>query len=145
MFDAHVAETHQSLELRPDSFAKIGEGDGFDIERVRARQVWIRFLMLPILIERDWSILGDDELRSVLKRLEFAGDAPETRFDLFLSFECLAPDFESDCAGSVARGGVAEDTALLSSALADRGYDDEALRKLANENWIRVLRKTWGA
>ena len=32
----------------------------------------------------------------------------------------------------------------LMSELRDRGYDDEALRKLAHENWIRVLRKTWG-
>ena len=32
----------------------------------------------------------------------------------------------------------------LMSALQGRGYDDEALRKLAHENWIRVLRKTWG-
>jgi membrane dipeptidase len=29
------------------------------------------------------------------------------------------------------------------SALRDRGYDDRALRKLAHENWVRVLRKTW--
>ena len=28
-------------------------------------------------------------------------------------------------------------------ALRDRGYDDAALRKLAHENWIRVLRRTW--
>lgn len=32
----------------------------------------------------------------------------------------------------------------LMSALRERGYDDAALRKLAHENWIRVLRKTWG-
>ncbi len=32
----------------------------------------------------------------------------------------------------------------LLSALRDRGYDDQALRKLAHENWVRVLRKTWG-
>jgi membrane dipeptidase len=32
----------------------------------------------------------------------------------------------------------------LMSALRDRGYDDPALRKLAQENWIRVLQKTWG-
>ncbi len=32
----------------------------------------------------------------------------------------------------------------LMSALRDRGYDDRALGKLANENWVRVLRKTWG-
>jgi membrane dipeptidase len=29
-------------------------------------------------------------------------------------------------------------------ALRDRGYDDHALAKLANENWLRILRKTWG-
>ncbi len=32
----------------------------------------------------------------------------------------------------------------LMSALRDRGYDEGALRKLAHENWVRVLRKTWG-
>jgi membrane dipeptidase len=29
--------------------------------------------------------------------------------------------------------------------LRGRGYDDDALRKLAHGNWLRVLRKTWGA
>ncbi len=33
----------------------------------------------------------------------------------------------------------------LMSVLRDRGYDEGALRKrLAHENWVRVLRKTWG-
>ena len=32
----------------------------------------------------------------------------------------------------------------LMSALEDRGYNEEALRKLAHENWLRALRKTWG-
>jgi membrane dipeptidase len=31
----------------------------------------------------------------------------------------------------------------LMDALRARGYDDAALRKLAHENWLRVLRKTW--
>jgi membrane dipeptidase len=31
----------------------------------------------------------------------------------------------------------------LIDALRQHGYDDAALRKLAHENWIRVLRKTW--
>lgn len=31
----------------------------------------------------------------------------------------------------------------LIAALRDQGYDDEALRKLAHENWVRVLRRTW--
>ena len=32
----------------------------------------------------------------------------------------------------------------LLAALRDRGYDGESLRKLAHENWLRVLRLTWG-
>lgn len=32
----------------------------------------------------------------------------------------------------------------LMQALRDRGYDDEALKKLAHGNWVRVLRETWG-
>ena len=32
----------------------------------------------------------------------------------------------------------------LMSALENNGYDEQALRKLAHENWIRVLGKTWG-
>ncbi len=32
----------------------------------------------------------------------------------------------------------------LMAALKDRGYDEGALRKLAHENWVRVLRETWG-
>jgi membrane dipeptidase len=33
----------------------------------------------------------------------------------------------------------------LLDALARHGYDDEALRALAMENWLRVLRHTWGS
>lgn len=33
----------------------------------------------------------------------------------------------------------------LVEALRARGYDDAALRKIGHENWVRVLRATWGA
>jgi membrane dipeptidase len=32
----------------------------------------------------------------------------------------------------------------LMSDLRERGYDDRDLRKLAHENWVRVLHETWG-
>jgi len=31
----------------------------------------------------------------------------------------------------------------LLEALSDHGYDDDALRKIAHQNWLRVLRSTW--
>lgn len=33
----------------------------------------------------------------------------------------------------------------LMAVLSDRGYDHEALTKIAHGNWVRVLRDTWGA
>jgi membrane dipeptidase len=33
----------------------------------------------------------------------------------------------------------------LVAALRTRGYDDQAVRKVTHENWIRVLRQTWHA
>ncbi len=106
-----------------DSFAKVRKRECFDVERVGAWELRLGLLVFAILLERDGTIFGDDELRAVLKRFEFAGDAPEAGFDLFLSFECLAPDFERDGAGGVAGRGVAEETALLCAALAD-GSDE---------------------
>lgn len=32
----------------------------------------------------------------------------------------------------------------LVEALRKAGYDDDSLRKITHENWVRVLRKTWG-
>ena len=32
----------------------------------------------------------------------------------------------------------------LMQALADRGYGDAELTKIAHGNWVRVLRATWG-
>lgn len=34
---------------------------------------------------------------------------------------------------------------VLIDALQKAGYDDESLRKITHENWLRVLRKTWKA
>jgi membrane dipeptidase len=54
--------------------------------------------------------------------------------------------FGSDFDGVLISQELGDVTGLprLMSNLEDRGYDDRALRKLAHENWVRVLRKTWG-
>ena len=53
----------------------------------------------------------------------------------------LGSDFDG-CTVSAAIGDVTGQPRLL-AALASHGYDDAALRKIAHENWLRVLRKTW--
>lgn len=51
----------------------------------------------------------------------------------------------SDFDGALIPQEIGDATGLpkLMAALRDGGYDDAALRKLAHENWIRVLRETW--
>jgi membrane dipeptidase len=53
----------------------------------------------------------------------------------------------SDFDGALMPAELGDVTGLpkLIAALQAAGYDDAALRKITHENWVRVLRKTWGA
>lgn len=53
--------------------------------------------------------------------------------------------FGSDFDGATVPAGIRDASGLpnLLGALREHGYDAEALRKLAHENWLRVLRETW--
>jgi membrane dipeptidase len=53
--------------------------------------------------------------------------------------------FGSDFDGAKVPRDIGDASGLprLLGALRERGYDDAALKKLAHENWVRVLRKTW--
>lgn len=55
--------------------------------------------------------------------------------------------FGSDFDGATIPQEIHDVTGLpkLIAALREHGYDDVALRKLAYENWVHVLRKTWHA
>src|SRR6185369_5990611 len=102
---------------------------------VRARELRLGLLVHAILFERAGTILRHDEVGAPVACFELAGDAPETGFDLFLSFEGLAPDSKRDRAGGVACGGVAEETALLRAALADRSDEHNQPEVFAKWNF----------
>lgn len=55
--------------------------------------------------------------------------------------------FGSDFDGAIVPAEIGDAAGLprLMAALAARGYSGEDLRKLAHANWVRVLRRTWGA
>ncbi len=75
--------------------------------------------MFAILFERDWPILGDNKLRSILECFEPSGDAPKTRLEFFPLVERLTPNFQRERAGSVARTRIAKSFALLRALFAD--------------------------
>lgn len=55
--------------------------------------------------------------------------------------------FGSDFDGAMIPGEIGDAAGLprLLDVLRRHGYDEAALRKLTHENWIRVLRQTWGS
>ncbi|GAC1319241.1 MAG: hypothetical protein NVS2B16_02630 [Chloroflexota bacterium] len=55
--------------------------------------------------------------------------------------------FGSDFDGAVMPNALADASRLpaMVQTLRERGYDGDALHKLAHQNWVRVLRTTWGA
>ena len=54
--------------------------------------------------------------------------------------------FGSDFDGAKVPEGIGDVSGFpnLLAALRDAGYDETSLGKLAHENWVRVLRTTWG-
>ncbi len=62
-----------------------------------------------------------------------------------MGIDCVALGSDFDGATMPAELKDAAGLPRLVQALADRGYGDEDLRKLAHGNWVRVLRETWGA
>ena len=82
-----------------------------------------------------------------------AFDEPDTPLDMLVDqidylVERLGVDrvgFGSDFDGATMPKAIGDASGLpaLVEALGRRGYDEPALRKLAHENWLRVLDKTW--
>jgi membrane dipeptidase len=60
-----------------------------------------------------------------------------------LGIDCVGLGTDFDGATIPQEIGDVTGLAKLITALHGHGYDDSALRKLAYENWVRVLGKTW--
>ncbi|HLW00755.1 MAG TPA: dipeptidase [Ktedonobacterales bacterium] len=85
-----------------------------------------------------------------------AAEEPDTSLDVLLAhLEYLVEHvgiervgFGSDFDGGITPPRDLHDVSglpTLLAALRARGYDDDALRKITHENWLRVLGKTWRA
>jgi len=79
----------------------------------------------------------DTPLETMVQHLDYLVDK------LGIDRVALGSDFDG-CTISNEIGDVSGLPKLL-GALAAHGYDEAALRKIAHENWLRVLRKTWGS
>jgi membrane dipeptidase len=78
---------------------------------------------------------ADTPVTEIVRHIDYVADR------IGIGHVAIGSDFD----GALIPQEIGDVTGLprLIAALRDRGYDDEALRKLAHENWIRVLRGTW--
>jgi len=78
----------------------------------------------------------DTPLETVVRHVDYLVDR--------MGIDCVGLGSDFDGAAPPAELGDASRLPALFDALRERGYDDEALEKIAHGNWLRVLRETWG-
>ena len=88
-------------------------------------------------LREDGQMRADVPLDTMLRHLDhLIGRLGEDRVGLGSDFDgAMVPEAIGDSAGLGA----------LRQAMRDHGYDEGLIKKLAHENWLRVLEKTWGA
>lgn len=132
--DAPLVATHSNAyaicpharNLTDDQLAAIRESDGM---------VGLNFAVA--FLREDGKMLDDVPLEQMLRHLDHL-------------MEHLGEDrvgLGSDFDGAVvpAEIGSAAGLPALRQAMAQHGYDQELITKLCHENWLRVLKKTWGS
>lgn len=86
-------------------------------------------------LRSDGRLDADTPLAEIVRHLDYIVDR--------IGIDHVA--FGSDFDGATMPRELADVAGLprLLGALRDRGYDDDALRRLTHANWVRVLGQTW--
>ena len=115
-----------SRNLTDRQLDAIGESDGL---------VGLNFAVA--FLRDDGRMLRDVPLSQMLRHLDhLIGRLGEDRVGLGSDFDgAIIPDDIGDVAG----------LANLRKAMREHGYKDKLISKLCYQNWLRVLKKTWGA
>ncbi|MGI9373503.1 MAG: dipeptidase [Hyphomicrobiales bacterium] len=119
------AITPHARNLTDKQLAAIAESDGM---------VGLNFAVA--FLREDGRMLTDVPLSQMLRHIDYLLEhLGENRVGLGSDFDgAELPDDIADAAGLV----------NLRTAMRAHGYDEQLLKKLCHDNWLRVLEKTWG-
>ena len=106
------------------------------LEAIRASDGMVGLNFAVAFLREDGQARRDVPLETMLRHLDHLIKLlGEDRVGLGSDFDgAMIPDAIGDVAGLTD----------LRAAMRDHGYSDDLIRKLAHENWLRVLDKTWG-
>jgi membrane dipeptidase len=131
--DAPLVATHsaahalapKSRNLTDEQLEAIGDSNGV---------IGVTFAIYDLC--SDGRIQGDAPLTVVVRHIDYIAQR--------IGIDHVA--FGSDFDGATIPKEIGDVTGLprLLGALREYGFDDDALRKLTHENWMRVIRDTWG-
>jgi len=86
-------------------------------------------------LRADGNIKEETSLTEIVRHLDYIANR------IGIDYVGLGSDFD----GANMPADLPDAAALpkLITALRQHGYDDDALRKITHQNWLRVLQKTW--
>jgi membrane dipeptidase len=130
--DAPLVATHSNAFAISPSTRNLTDKQ---LEAIRASQglVGINFGVLDL--REDGLAEPDTSLDIIVRHIDYLVDR--------LGLDGVA--FGTDFDGTLIPASIGDVTGMLKlvAALVEHGYDEAALRKLAYENWLRVLERTW--
>ncbi|RMF82915.1 MAG: membrane dipeptidase [Chloroflexi bacterium] len=130
--DAPLVATHSNVHAISPSARNLTDKQ-LDAIKESDGMVGLNFAVIFLREDGQWE--GDAPLETMVRHIDYLVER--------IGIDRVG--FGSDFDGAKIPDAIGDVAGLpkLIDALRSAGYDDEALRKITHENWLRVLRKTW--
>lgn len=132
--DAPLVATHSNAWSLARSTRNLTDKQ---LEAIRESDGMVGINFAAAFLREDGAPIADTPLETVVQHVDYLVER--------LGIDRVG--FGSDFEGAMIPAAIGDASGLprLLDALYDAGYDEASIRKLAYENWVRVLRQTWGS
>jgi membrane dipeptidase len=132
--DAPLVATHSNVHQLSNTSRNLTDKQ---LDAIKESDGMVGLNFAVVFLREDGEADADTPLATMVNHIDYLVEK--------LGIERVGIGSDFDGARIPAEIGDAAGLPKLIDALRASGYDDDALRKITHENWIRVLRKTWGS